>query len=70
MIFEGSALYVAVKHFPKRRKGVSMLQAIRHSKDPTTFAVILEDSAALVGLGMLAWSSKSVKNIPTSCAFT
>ncbi|GAB3179806.1 cation diffusion facilitator family transporter [Telluribacter humicola] len=50
MVFEGSALYVAIRHFPKRKPGVSMWQAIKRSKDPTSFAVILEDTAALLGL--------------------
>jgi cation diffusion facilitator family transporter len=50
LVFEGAALYVAVKNFPPRAPGQSMWQAIRHSKDPSSFAIILEDTAALLGL--------------------
>lgn len=50
MIFEGSALAISIKNFPKRREGQSLWQAIKVSKDPSSFAVILEDAAALIGL--------------------
>lgn len=50
MVFEGAALIVAIKNFPPRKPGESLWQAIRHSKDPSSFAIILEDSAALIGL--------------------
>lgn len=50
MIFEGSALAISIKNFPKRRGGQSLWQAIKVSKDPSSFAVILEDAAALIGL--------------------
>lgn len=51
IIFEGSALYVALKTFKKsRKKSVGLYSSIVRSKDSATFAVIIEDSAALIGL--------------------
>lgn len=50
MVFEGAALYVALKQFNKSRRGKPFLQALRDSKDSTTVAVVVEDTAALLGL--------------------
>jgi len=50
MIFEGSALRVALKQFETSRKSRSFIRALKDSKDSTTIAVVVEDSAALVGL--------------------
>ena len=50
MIFEGSALRVALKQFEKTRRGRSFFRGLKESKDSTTIAVVVEDSAALVGL--------------------
>ena len=50
IVFEGSALYLAVKSFNKTRKGKRFWKAIQDSKDPAAFAVIFEDAAALIGL--------------------
>lgn len=51
IVFEGAALVFAVRSFNKQRSGRrSFIQAIRRSKDPSAFAVIFEDAAALIGL--------------------
>lgn len=51
ILFEGGALYVALKSFNKsRKKSAGLYKDIVHSKDAATFAVIIEDSAALLGL--------------------
>ena len=50
IIFEGFALYLALRAFNKTREGKPFWKAIIRSKDPASFAVILEDTAALVGL--------------------
>jgi cation diffusion facilitator family transporter len=50
MIFEGYAWSVAFRAFGKERRGRALLPAVRASKDPTTFTVLFEDSAAMLGL--------------------
>jgi cation diffusion facilitator family transporter len=49
---EGFSLRVAVKEFAKHKGELGYVEAIRRSKNPTTFTVLLEDSAALLGLGV------------------
>ena len=50
IVFEGSSLIIAAKEFNQLREGLSWWQAIKQSKDPSTFLVLFEDSAAVVGL--------------------
>jgi len=50
ILFEGAVWVVALKAFNRQRTGRSFLAAIRHSKDPTVFTVLFEDTAALLGL--------------------
>ena len=50
MVFEGAALYVALKEFNKSRGDTPFFQAVRQSKDPATFTVVFEDTAAMMGL--------------------
>lgn len=50
MVFEAGACYVAFKEFNARRGELGFFQAIRLSKDPSIFTVLLEDSAAMLGL--------------------
>lgn len=50
MIFEASAWYFAWKEFRKIKGDLSYFQAVRKEKDPTTFVVLFEDSAAMLGL--------------------
>jgi cation diffusion facilitator family transporter len=49
-VFDGAAWVVALREFRKVKGRQSYFGAIRRSKDPATFAVLLEDSAALLGL--------------------
>jgi cation diffusion facilitator family transporter len=54
-LFEGIALFISVREFNKNRpESLTFWQALRKSKDPTTFVVIFEDAAALVGLAIAA----------------
>lgn len=51
ILFEGTALYLALKTFNKSRKNKrNLIRNIIKSKDAATFAVIIEDTAALMGL--------------------
>src|SRR5690349_8093983 len=53
-LFEGAAFRIALREFRRTHAGEPFLTAIRRSKDPSVFAVLLEDSAALTGLGIAA----------------
>jgi cation diffusion facilitator family transporter len=50
MVFEGSAWWVAYRAFNTTRGKRSLIAAVRESKDPTIFTVLLEDTAAMLGL--------------------
>ncbi|MGB0523669.1 MAG: cation diffusion facilitator family transporter, partial [Flammeovirgaceae bacterium] len=50
LIFEGAALRVALKEFNATRGNKSFLQGLVDSKDTSTTAIVIEDSAALIGL--------------------
>ncbi|MEL6602072.1 MAG: cation diffusion facilitator family transporter [Cyanobacteria bacterium J06614_10] len=51
-VFEGSALVVSIRSFNKSQDNLDLdfWTAMRRSKDPSAFIVIVEDAAALVGL--------------------
>lgn len=53
-LFEGAALTVAWREFKASKGPVTTWEAIRTGKDPTAFAVLLEDSAALAGIVVAA----------------
>ena len=51
MVFEASAWWVAYREFrTTKSKDEGYLEAIRASKDPSIFTVLLEDTAAMTGL--------------------
>ena len=50
IVFECAASWVALKAFNAGRGDMGFLEAIRASKDPTIFTVLLEDTAAVLGL--------------------
>jgi cation diffusion facilitator family transporter len=52
IIFESFSFYFAYQAFRKEMGGQGVLETIRVSKDPTTFTVLFEDTAALLGLGV------------------
>ena len=48
--FEGVSWFFGWKAFRAERRGRGVVETVIVSKDPTTFAVLLEDSAALAGI--------------------
>jgi cation diffusion facilitator family transporter len=54
MVFEGISFALGYREFRGRFGNVSLWTGIRRSKDPSLFAVLLEDSAALAGLVIAA----------------
>ncbi|WP_341887003.1 cation diffusion facilitator family transporter [Variovorax sp. YR752] len=59
-LFEGTSFFIALREFRREARGRPFWQALVQSKDPTTYTVLAEDSAALAGLGVAAlgiWAS-------------
>jgi len=50
LLFEGTSWWVALREFRAGKGRYGYFEAFRRSKDPSTFTVLLEDSAALLGL--------------------
>ena len=50
IVFESFSFYFAYKAFRREMSGKGVFKTIRASKDPTTFTVLFEDTAALLGL--------------------
>ena len=50
ILFEGTTWLVALRAFRAGKGSLGYFEAFRRSKNPTTFTVLFEDSAALVGL--------------------
>jgi cation diffusion facilitator family transporter len=49
-VFEGSSFAIALRQFLKQAGNTPFWEALHRSKDPTTYTVLAEDAAALVGL--------------------
>jgi cation diffusion facilitator family transporter len=50
LVFEGGAWLFALREFSKQKGNVSYVRAVQRAKDPSTFVVLFEDSAAMLGL--------------------
>lgn len=50
ILFEGTSLLIALKEFKKSNGKFSLFKSIRRSKDSSSFAIIVEDFGALIGL--------------------
>lgn len=50
MIFEGAAWYFAFREFSRAKGKWGYVEAVQRAKDPSTFVVLFEDSAAMLGL--------------------
>jgi cation diffusion facilitator family transporter len=64
-VLEGGSWTIAVREFAKAKGAMPWWEAIRDSKDPATFIVLFEDSAALVGLLVAAagvWLSHAIED--------
>lgn len=53
-LFEGISFVIGWRQFSTERRGRPVLEALQESKNPATFTVVAEDSAALVGLAIAA----------------
>ena len=49
-VFEGISWSIALREFNREKGHLGYLEAIKKSKDPTTYTVLIEDSVALIGL--------------------
>jgi cation diffusion facilitator family transporter len=59
-LFESVSFWIAIRVFRRATEGTPFWEALRTSKDPTTYTVMAEDSAALAGLvaaGLGIWGS-------------
>jgi cation diffusion facilitator family transporter len=64
-ILEGGSWTIAVREFSNAKGDTPWWEAVRDSKDPATFIVLFEDSAALVGLIVAAagvWLSHATQD--------
>ncbi|MEO8279733.1 MAG: cation diffusion facilitator family transporter [Ideonella sp.] len=62
-VFEGASLLVALRQFNSSKGSRPFWRALHASKDPSTYTVIAEDSAALIGLVIAAfgvWGSHAL----------
>lgn len=66
ILFEGGSWWVAYKEFSKVKGGKGYFAAIRVSKDPVLFTVLLEDSAAMLGLtiALVGLGLAEILNLP------
>ena len=50
LVFEGISWTIAYRELSHNQRGQSLWQLFRESKNPSTFTVLIEDSAAILGL--------------------
>ena len=50
IVFESGAWYMAFREFRRRKGSRGYFRALQHSKDPSLFTVLMEDTAAMLGL--------------------
>jgi cation diffusion facilitator family transporter len=50
VLIEGTSFTIAVRQFMRAKGDAGAFQFLKHSKDPSLYTVVLEDSAALLGL--------------------
>jgi cation diffusion facilitator family transporter len=52
VVFEGASWYIALTEFARSKGAWGYIEAVHRGKDPSIFIVLLEDSAAIIGLGV------------------
>jgi cation diffusion facilitator family transporter len=62
LVFEGASWKIALKEFRREKGRETFLEAARRSKDPTTFMVLFEDSAAVIGL-LIAFAGTAASHL-------
>jgi cation diffusion facilitator family transporter len=50
LVFEGGSWWVAFKEFRAAKGAIGYFEAVRRSKDPTTFTILAEDTGAILGI--------------------
>lgn len=50
IVFDGISFFIAMREFTRQRGEMPFWQAVKKSKDPTTFVVLFEDAADVLGL--------------------
>lgn len=68
ILFEGAALRYALTEFSRAKGKWSYLEAVQKGKDPTTFVVLFEDSAAIIGL-VVAFSGVFLSHMTSNLIF-
>ena len=53
-VFEGVTWYISLRAFRRSEPGATLWQSFRRSKDPPNFIVLIEDTAALLGIAVAA----------------
>jgi cation diffusion facilitator family transporter len=60
-VFEGSSWWVSLRQFSEAKGELGFYEAFRRSKDPPSFMVLFEDSAALLGIAVAALGNLGVQ---------
>lgn len=67
-LFEGTSWYIAQQEFSRSKGAWGYIQAVHRGKDPSIFVVLLEDSAAIIGL-VVAFTGILLSHITGSPAY-
>ncbi|HEY4293397.1 cation diffusion facilitator family transporter [Luteibacter sp.] len=54
VLFEGTSWWLSLKSVQRKKGALGYFEAFRSTRDPTTFTVLFEDTAALLGLAIAA----------------